>query len=269
MIRPRTTRRRTIPHSAGHDHSAGGATAAGDGGAHDHGNSSSSTSEHSHDPTLPADGGSASGHVHPIRRPAPRPSATRASASVRAAEHDARAAEWSDHLRRRSTPDAAAAAGGTRPDRPHEGRHAGFPDVAAVEAAGYASIGDGGTGYEHYVKWAYLTDGVELDANRIESIVVRHNGDGTKTVASAMYILALGKTMANVPDIAGPLTTWHDHQNLCWQGLKVVGTTVNGVCTQGVFMATPPMLHVWMVDNPCGPFAGIDDHGGACVVHGH
>ena len=75
--------------------------------------------------------------------------------------------------------------------------------------------------------------------------------------------------MADVPDIAGPLTTWHDHQNLCWEGLRVVGTTVNGVCARGVFIPTPPMLHVWMVDNPCGPFAGIDEHGGACVIHDH
>jgi hypothetical protein len=145
-----------------------------------------------------------------------------------------------------------------------------FPDVAAVEAAGYTSIGDGGIdGYEHYVRASYLSDPFEVDPNHIESIVVKKNGDGTKTIVSAMYILSLGKTMADVPDIAGELTTWHDHQNLCWEGLRVVGTTVNGVCTRGVFIPTPPMLHVWMVDNPCGPFAGIDEHGGACVIHDH
>ena len=40
-----------------------------------------------------------------------------------------------------------------------------------------------------------------------------------------MYILGFGKTMADVPDVAGELTTWHDHQNLCWEGIRVVGTT--------------------------------------------
>jgi hypothetical protein len=145
-----------------------------------------------------------------------------------------------------------------------------FPTVAAVEQAGYLSIGDGGTdGYEHYVRWQYLSDAFEVDPSHIESIVVKKNGDGTKTVVSAMYILSLGETMANVPDIAGELTTWHDHTNLCWEGLKVVGTAVNGVCAQGSLIVTPPMLHVWMVENPCGPFAGIDDHGGACVIHDH
>jgi hypothetical protein len=145
-----------------------------------------------------------------------------------------------------------------------------FSGVASLTAAGYASIGDGATGYEHFVNWSYLTDAYELDPNRIESVVVQHSG-GVKTIVSAMYILSLGKTMADVPDIAGALTTWHDHQNLCWDlaTRTVVGVTVNGVCQQGVFMPTPPMLHVWMVSHPCGPFAAIDEHGVTCGAHGH
>ena len=143
--------------------------------------------------------------------------------------------------------------------------------VAAVQAAGYVSIGDGGAdGYEHFVKFAYLADGRELDPSRIESIVVKKNGDGTKTVVSAMYILELGKTLADVPDIAGELTTWHDHQNLCWVGTQVVGLAQNGVCPPpSVLVPTPPMLHVWLVPHPCGPFAGIETHGGEGCGHGH
>jgi hypothetical protein len=30
------------------------------------------------------------------------------------------------------------------------------------------------------------------------------------------------------------------------------------------------MLHVWLVDNPCGPFAGVEGHGsGDCSTHEH
>jgi hypothetical protein len=149
-----------------------------------------------------------------------------------------------------------------------------FPNVAAVEAAGYRSIGDGGSnGYEHFVHWGYLTDGYEMHPGRIESVVAKKNGDGTKTVVSAMYILNLGKTMAQVPDIAGELTTWHDHKNLCWEVtpvLRIVGVTgADGKCARGVNIHTPPMLHVWMVPHPCGPFAGIDGHGGNCGTHEH
>ncbi len=143
-----------------------------------------------------------------------------------------------------------------------------FPDLAAVQAAGYVSIGDTDVnGYEHYVQWSYLSDPYEVDPNHIESILVRHLPDGTVKVVSAMYILSIGKTMADVPDIAGALTTWHYHDDLCWStAMTVVGTTVNGVCSSGTLWITPPMLHVWIVDNPCGPFAGVDSHGGSCLV---
>ena len=147
-----------------------------------------------------------------------------------------------------------------------------FTTEEQVKAAGYTSIGDGGVdGYEHFVNWTYLTDAHELNPNRIESIVLKKNPGGPKTVVSAMYILSLGKTMANVPALAGPLTTWHDHQNLCFEGTRLVGTTnAAGVCTRGVLLPTPPMLHVWMVPHPCGPFAGIESHGGATCGHdGH
>ena len=146
-----------------------------------------------------------------------------------------------------------------------------FPDEAAVLRAGYLSIGDGrfpGT-FEHFVHADYLTDGQELDPARVESIVLENTGAG-KRVASAMYILELGKTMADAPDVAGPLTVWHDHQNLCWDdsGARLAGLLVNGRCVpRGTFRPTPPMLHVWLQDHPCGPFAGIEGHGATCGAH--
>jgi len=148
---------------------------------------------------------------------------------------------------------------------------AALPDQAAVEAAGYVSIGDAPTGFEHFVHYGYLMDDRELDPGAIESIVFVVEPDGTKTVASAMYILTPGKTMDDVPDIAGELTTFHDHQNLCWEGLRVVGTTdAAGSCQRGTFRPTPPMLHVWMTEHPCGPFAGIEgSHGSSCGDDDH
>ena len=78
----------------------------------------------------------------------------------------------------------------------------------------------------------------------------------------------LGKTMAQVPDLAGELTTWHYHDNLCFEGTKLVGLASGGVCQRGTLLVTPPMLHVWLVEHPCGPFAGIETHGGGgCGAH--
>ncbi|MDQ4133894.1 MAG: hypothetical protein M3179_11990 [Actinomycetota bacterium] len=149
-----------------------------------------------------------------------------------------------------------------------------FPDKASLLAAGYRSIGDGFplTRYEHYVKSEYLTDGRQLDPNFVESVVVEGTGSRARVV-SAMYILELGKTMSDVPNIAGELTSWHDHQNLCWDatGTKLAGVLIKGQCQPGgTFRPTAPMLHVWLADNECGPFAGIEGHGSDCASgHGH
>ncbi len=142
-----------------------------------------------------------------------------------------------------------------------------LPLKAALNANGYTSIGDSGTGFEHYVNSAYLSDGIELDAYKVESVVLQRQPDNSWVLGSAMYILNNGKTMADVPEIAGAFTTWHDHQNLCWEGLQVVGLLVNGTCTRGTFRPTAPMLHVWMTPQACGPFTGIEGFGGSCV-HG-
>ncbi len=148
-----------------------------------------------------------------------------------------------------------------------------FPDEAAVVAAGYRSIGDGRTvgSFEHFVHGEYLRDGREVDPSAIESIVMQRQADGTKRIASAMYILEPGRTMANVPEVAGSLTTWHDHQNLCWNDNgRLAGILRDGVCVPGgTFRPTPPMLHVWIDDPVCGPFTGVEGHGGADCSHDH
>jgi hypothetical protein len=150
-----------------------------------------------------------------------------------------------------------------------------YTSVQAVEAAGYQSIGDAGTGFEHFVNWTYYGDGIELDPNRIESIVIRIGPNGEKIVASGMFILNQGKGLGDVPEIAGELTSWHDHTNLCWVpngagGMRLSGVTDgNGNCARGTNIVTPPMLHVWLTPQPCGPFAGIEGtHGDSCA-HEH
>jgi hypothetical protein len=144
-----------------------------------------------------------------------------------------------------------------------------YPDEAAVVAAGYEWIGDGRRSgrFQHYVNRDYMQDGVELDPDRIESIVLLVNADGSKTVESAMYILNPGTTLEQAPDIAGSLTPWHDHQNLCWDasGTRLAGIFVDGQCRPGgTRRGTAPMMHVWVTNPPCGPFSGIEGHGGSC-----
>jgi len=127
----------------------------------------------------------------------------------------------------------------------------GLTTLAGIRAAGYISIGDEMTGTTHYVMPKYHYDGKELDPNAIESFAVRQG----KPVA-AMYILENGDTMANVPDVAGNWTMWHLHT----LPFRSSNPRENGYYQLGgrYRRTTAPMLHVWLVDNPCGPFAGTD-----------
>ena len=77
-----------------------------------------------------------------------------------------------------------------------------------------------------------------------------------------MYILNPGKSMATVPDLAGELTTWHDHENLCFDGTKrrrprhgrgVPERHPDGDAADAPRVAGPA---------PLRPFAGIETHGG-------
>lgn len=220
--------------TGGHDHDPGTTPATGGGG-------------HDHDPDTPPTTGGGGGHDHD---PDPDPTGPIVSLDDPRLTPQQRAA-------------ASALLNSTR------AAMAAFPDEAAVTAAGYRWVGDSAGGFHHYVKWEYLADGRELDPSAIESIVLLEQGGGLEVV-SAMYILSPGKTMDDVPDIAGELTPWHDHQNLCWDetGTRIVGVLQNGVCTAGTFRPTPPMMHVWLEDTPCGPFAPVEGHGGDCL-HDH
>jgi hypothetical protein len=140
-----------------------------------------------------------------------------------------------------------------------------FPTAESVMAAGYEWIGDeDANGFRHYINWSYLADGRELDEAHIESIVLQRDAFGELEVVSALYILEPGKTMADVPDIAGALTSWRYRDDVCWNGHALAGVFVDGACTPGgERMDMPPMLYVWLVPNECGPFAAAAE-GSAC-----
>jgi hypothetical protein len=144
---------------------------------------------------------------------------------------------------------------------------------SAAMAAGYRSIGDSLTGDEHYVKWSDVDDGHILDPTRPESLVYEYR-NGKQQVAAAMYMLPFGSRFADTPDVGGPLTQWHIHADLCLtddpQQKTLAGfVPVNGKCQPGTSKAGGmPMLHVWVVPNPCGPFAALEGVGAGQVPAG-
>lgn len=142
-----------------------------------------------------------------------------------------------------------------------------YADVEAAKAAGYTSIGDAGTGSEHYIRLDLVQDDVLLDPTAPESLVYSVDGDN-RTLAGAMYIAsARDLDDPELLDFAGPLMQWHNHGDLCWDNVngvrQVVGIVdVTGTCKRGVNTGgANPMVHVWITPHECGVFAALEGVG--------
>ncbi|MGH9229539.1 MAG: hypothetical protein ACRD07_12590, partial [Acidimicrobiales bacterium] len=148
-----------------------------------------------------------------------------------------------------------------------------WSDPEVAEAAGFRSIGDGFTGYEHFIQWDWINDDHILDPERPESLVYRVDGNGSRTLEAAMFMLPQGETLDTVPELGGKLTQWHIHDDLCFtpgEAPKVRGVTgVGQGCPPGLTKLDPvPMIHVWIVPHRCGPFAALEGVGGGQIKAG-
>ena len=127
-------------------------------------------------------------------------------------------------------------------------------DVA--KADGFRAITPVLNGLQHWHNQRFFTDGEVLDPQAPEELIYASTSRGPVLVA-VMYLME--RLDEPGPQIGGPLTVWHDHEDLCF---SADGTVVGfhrpprRTCPPGsVNQRTPEMLHVWLVDNPAGPFA--------------
>lgn len=152
-----------------------------------------------------------------------------------------------------------------------------FSDIPTIEAMGYHSIGDAGTGHEHFMNWGLIADGKVLDPDYPESLVFEVNRQtGEKRLAAAMFMANADDTLETVPPIGGDLVQWHIHDNLCFTG-EAGQWVVGGVAspdkpcpegTQRLGDNQVPMVHVWIVPHPCGPFAALEGVGAGQIQPG-
>jgi hypothetical protein len=149
-----------------------------------------------------------------------------------------------------------------------------WSDYKVAEAYGFRSIGDAGTGHEHFIQWDWIDDDVILDPDRPESLVFEPQPDGSKKLVSAMYMLPTDVALEDVPDVGGDLMQWHIHDNLCFTNdpvqPRVVGqTNPDGSCSNGLTKLAPaPMIHVWITPHKCGPFAALEGAGAGQIAAG-
>lgn len=149
-----------------------------------------------------------------------------------------------------------------------------YADVDTAYAAGYRSIEDDGTGVEHYINWDYIDDEHTLDPAYPESLMYRVDGD-ERILEAAMFMLPEDVELDEVPDVGGPMTQWHIHDNLCYSMANPDAPRVAGVAPPGtdcpgdlVRGRENAMIHVWIVPNECGPFAALSGIGGGTVPEG-
>jgi hypothetical protein len=121
-----------------------------------------------------------------------------------------------------------------------------YANLSAAIAAGYVPATNP-NGYEvHYANWSIVRSGDVLDPTHPSSLVYA-NTDKGPLLLGAMY-LGAGPCLPG-PDVGGPLTQWHAHDNLCLSSAhQVVGKTdASGTCTTGTHnTSTYFMLHVWV-----------------------
>lgn len=149
-----------------------------------------------------------------------------------------------------------------------------WADPAVAEAAGFHSIGDADSGFEHYVNWDWIDDDVWLDPDAPESLVYQPQPDGSKKLVSAMYMLPRNVALEDVPDYGGALMQWHVHDDLCMTNDRVAPqleglTRPDGTCRRPLVKLTEwPMIHVWIVPHECGPFASLEGVGAGSIEAG-
>ncbi len=149
-----------------------------------------------------------------------------------------------------------------------------FADPAHAEALGYRSIGDGGTGFEHFMKWDLIEDGKVLDPDAPESLVyVVDPVTGERTLGAAMYMANRGDTLDSVPSVGGDLVQWHIHDDLCYAGEPGAWVVADIApppeeCREGTArLGDPvPMVHVWIIPHECGPFAALEGIGAGQIA---
>jgi hypothetical protein len=95
-----------------------------------------------------------------------------------------------------------------------------------------------------------------LDPNRPQALVYSRTAHGLRLIG-AMYQMSRAGQWG--PDPGGPLTQWHQHEGICFSpfGFEFSFETPFWTCPVGsTSITTPPMLHVWIIDNgKNGPFA--------------
>jgi hypothetical protein len=130
-----------------------------------------------------------------------------------------------------------------------------YEDWHKAWEAGFRPGGSQTLPSSHWMNQRNVDAGYVMDPQHPQGLVYANSKHGP-VLLGAMFQM---KTIDNFgPDPGGPLTAWHRHENICFTpfGFEFSLMTPTATCPLGAIDITAsPMLHVWIVDNPGGPFA--------------
>jgi hypothetical protein len=131
-----------------------------------------------------------------------------------------------------------------------------YRDSRNAWAAGYRPNGSTTMPSTHWINNANVKAGYVMDPHHPQGLVYANSHHGPVLLGAMFQMKSIG---VFGPDPGGPLTAWHEHQNVCFTpfGLEFSLMTPFSTCPLGAIdFSAPAMLHVWIVANPQGgPFA--------------
>ncbi len=130
-----------------------------------------------------------------------------------------------------------------------------YADWRKAWAAGFRPGGSAAQPSTHWMNQAYVDAGYVMDPRHPQGLVYANSKHGPVLLGAMFQMKKIGEFG---PDPGGPVTAWHQHENICFTpfGFEFSLLTPTATCPIGaISMSAPPMLHVWIVDNPGGPFA--------------
>ena len=136
-----------------------------------------------------------------------------------------------------------------------------YADPAVAAADGYRTEGLAGIDF-HASNPAHEHDGRVFDPANPESLVYALTPNGQPVLLGAVFQMPdLGQPG---PAIAGPLTVWHAHEDICISltppGLSGLLSPLGGCPVGSILLPrTAEMIHVWIVPGAPEPFGDLDE----------
>jgi hypothetical protein len=133
-----------------------------------------------------------------------------------------------------------------------------YQDWRQAWAAGYRPNGSQTMPSTHWMNQSNVDAGYVMDPRHPQGLVYANSHHGPVLLGAMFQMKEVNRFG---PDPGGPITAWHQHENICVTpfGFEFSLMTPFATCPLGAIdISAAPMLHVWIVGNPQGGRFAVD-----------